>query len=244
MKTTSSVQDQATGKHLCYWLVLAAALWAATSLIGADEAPSPASATATVPAKADELLKLFKDEQDVTNSLGMILVWVPGGHRVGKFEVTQAEYEKIMGENPSRFPGGQRPVEKVSWTSARDFCQKLTEQEIKEGKLPKSFAYALPTEKEWESYVADAALKDAITSQLGDRKNTENVGGLGPNKLGLHDVRGNVWEWCSTPVARGASWRSFEDYVAVNFRYAGSADLQYDDIGFRVVLHGTEATAK
>jgi formylglycine-generating enzyme required for sulfatase activity len=96
----------------------------------------------------------------------------------------------------------------------------------------------LPSEEQWEFFVDQANLKDGITSHLGDRRNPENVGGLGPNKYGLHDVRGNVWEWCSTPVARGGSWRSYEDYLELAFRYAGTPDLSYDDIGFRVILEG------
>jgi formylglycine-generating enzyme required for sulfatase activity len=127
-------------------------------------------------------------------------------------------------------------VEQVSWNQAREFCRKLTQREIKEGTLPKEYGYALPTQQQWESFMADANLEDAITSHLGDRRATENVGGLRPNKLGLYDVRGNVWEWCAEPVARGGSWRSHEDYLDPDFRFVGSPDLQYDDIGFRVVL--------
>jgi formylglycine-generating enzyme required for sulfatase activity len=213
----------------------------ALTVHAAAPAPAPPTAPATDAAKAQaakeaELLKLFQSESDLTNSLGMTLVWLPESYRVAQLEVTQADYQAIMGENPSRFPGARRPVEQVSWTQAKAFCQKLTEQESQAGLIPKGFAYALPTEAQWEFYVDDARLEDAITSHLGDRRNTENVGGLRPNKYGLYDTRGNVWEWCSTPVARGASWRNHEDYLATNFRYVGNPDLRYDDIGFRIVL--------
>ncbi|PYK98052.1 MAG: hypothetical protein DME19_13990 [Verrucomicrobia bacterium] len=194
---------------------------------------------AAEPAKEDpkaRLLAMFKKEESITNTLGMVMVWVPKGHRVGRYEVTQREFEQIMKTNPSKFKGDYLPVESVTWEEAAEFCKKLTGKEQAEGKLPKTFSYALPTEGQWEYFVDEATLKDAITSRLGDRRNTENVGGLGPNKFGLYDVRGNVWEWCSSPVARGGSWRTFEDWLAVSFRYAAAPGTRYDDIGFRCLL--------
>jgi hypothetical protein len=201
------------------------------------------ASTNTVPTEADKekaLLEQFKKEENTTNSLGSILVWVPAGYRVGQCEVTQAEFQQVMGTNPSKFSGPQHPAEQVSWTEAQEFCRKLTEQERQEGKVPKTYAYALPNEEQWDSYVEGTLLKDAITSYLGDRRNPENVGGLPTNKFGLHDVRGNVWEWCSTPVARGGSWRSYEDFLSPAMRFVGTPDLRYDDIGFRVILQSTE----
>jgi formylglycine-generating enzyme required for sulfatase activity len=141
-----------------------------------------------------------------------------------------------MKTNPSKFPGAGHPVDNVTWEEADAFCKRLTESEQKDGKLPKTFYYALPTEAQWEYYVDEANIKDAITSYLGDRRNPENVGGTRPNKFGLYDVRGNVWEWCSSPVARGGSWRTFEDWLEISFRYIGASGTRYDDIGFRCVL--------
>lgn len=224
-----------------------------------DAAPAPAPAKAggepkkdAAPAKNDaktdaksaeedekaKLLALFKSEKPITNTLGNVFEYMPAGYRVSRYEVTQGDFEQVMKTNPSKFKGGMHPVENVTWEEANDYCKKLTEKEQKAGKLPKGYSYTLPTEAQWEFYVDDATLKDAITSLLGDRKNTENVGALGPNKYGLHDVRGNVWEWCSTPVARGGSWRTFEDWLAISFRYAGTPGTRYDDIGFRCVLMG------
>ncbi len=213
----------------------------------ADNAPAkPAEKAATEPKKEAaepskedteaKLLATFQKEEPITNTLDMVMVWVPKGYRVSRYEVTQHDFEQVMKTNPSKFKGDSRPVENVTWEESAEFCKKLTAKEQAAGKLPKTFYYALPSEDQWEYYVDDAALKDAITSHLGDRRNTESVGGLGPNKFGLHDVRGNVWEWCSTPVARGGSWRTFEDYLAISFRYAGAAGTRYDDIGFRCVL--------
>ena len=183
-----------------------------------------------------KLLATFKADKSITNSLGMVMVWLEKGYRVSRYEVTQHDFEQIMKTNPSKFKGDSRPVENVTWEEAAEFCKKLSAKEQADGKLPGTFYYALPTEAQWDDYVDDAALKDAITSALGDRKNTENVGGLGPNKFGLYDVRGNVWEWCSSPVARGGSWRTFEDWLAIGFHYAAAPGTRYDDVGFRCVL--------
>ncbi len=202
-------------------------------------AVEPKKEAAAQPAGEDskaKLLALFKAEKSITNTLGMVMVWVEKHYRVSRYEVTQRNFEQIMKTNPSRFKGDSRPVENVTWEEAAEFCKKLTAKEQAEHKLPGTFYYALPTEEQWEYYVDDAALKDAITSALGDRKNTENVGGLGPNKYDLYDVRGNVAEWCSTPVARGGSWRTFEDWLAISFRYAAAPGTRYDDVGFRCVL--------
>jgi formylglycine-generating enzyme required for sulfatase activity len=225
--------------------LLASTLLAVLLPLGASAA-EPAAATAAdsaAAAKAEkeaELLALFQSDSNVTNSLGMVMVHVPQNYRVAQYEVTQTDYQAIMDENPSHFAGAQRPVEQVSWNSARSFCTRLTQKEKDAGLIPPGYSYSLPTEAQWSEYVDDARLEDAISSHLGDRRSTENVGGLPPNKFGLHDTRGNVWEWCATPVARGASWRSHEDYLDLGFRFIGEPDLKYDDIGFRVILQSSE----
>jgi formylglycine-generating enzyme required for sulfatase activity len=221
---------------------LAALLAAATLQAAAPNtsAPTTNSKTNTAQSAEADLLALFKKESSTTNSLGSVMVWLPAGYRAGRTEVTQAEFEALMGFNPSHFPNPRYPVEWVSWTQASEFCRRLTEKEQKEGKLPKSYSYSLPTEAQWDYYVDAATIKDSITSELGDRRNPEPVGGLPPNSLGLHDTRGNVWEWCSTPVARGGSWRNHGDYLDPALRYAGTPSLTFDDIGFRIVLQSAD----
>jgi formylglycine-generating enzyme required for sulfatase activity len=216
----------------------------ATHESAAASAQIPGLQPVTQPGKPDsDLLEMFKSDQHITNSLGMVLVWIPEGYRVAQYEVTQAEYQKVMRENPSRFEGARRPVEQVSWNHAREFCRKLTESERAAGTLPDGFVYALPTQTQWAFFVGDAELGDAITSHLGDRRQTEPVGRLSPNQYGLYDVRGNVWEWCAEPVARGGSWRNHEDFLAVDFRYVATPDATFDDIGFRVILQPADNTA-
>ena len=75
------------------------------------------------------------------------------GFYLGKYEVTQAQYEAVTGSNPSEFNAtgnGNRPVEKVTWTEAVAFCTQLTTQEQNAGRLPAGWAYVLPTESQWE----------------------------------------------------------------------------------------------
>ena len=189
--------------------------------------------------KAAKLMALFKAEQPITNTLDMVMVWVPAGYRVSEFEVAQAQYEKVMKSNPSTFKGGQRPVESVTLSEAMKFCQKLTEMELAEKKLPPGFSYAVPTEAQYEYFTADANMLNGVLSRLSDLKSTENVGTLKPNQFGLYDTIGNVWEWCQEGVARGGSWRITEEYaVGRTMRFSGSSEMRYDDIGFRCLLLG------
>ena len=187
--------------------------------------------------KAAKLMALFKAEQPITNTLDMVMVWVPAGYRVSQFEVAQANYEKVMKSNPSTFKGGQRPVESVTLSEAVKFCQKLTEMELAEKKLPPGYSYAVPTESQYEYFTADANMLNGVLSRLSDLRSTENVGTLKPNQLGIYDTIGNVWEWCQEGVARGGSWRVTEDYaVGRTMRFTGSAEMPYDDVGFRCLL--------
>jgi formylglycine-generating enzyme required for sulfatase activity len=178
--------------------------------------------------------------KEITNSIGMKLVLIPKGtfmmgspeseegrkenetqHEVtigkvyylGVYEVTQAQYEKVMGKNPSYSQGAvvgnenaDLPVEMVSWDDAVEFCKKLSElpDEKKAGRV-----YRLPTEAEWE-YACRAGSKTAysfddeegLLPEYGwfnrnSSRRTHTVGLLEPNAWGLYDMHGNVWEWCS-----------------------------------------------
>ncbi len=127
---------------------------------------------------------------------------------MGKFQVTQEQYQQVMGKNPSKLKGDKRPVESVSWNNAAAFCQKLSEKT--------GLTHRLPSEAEWE-YACRAGTTtpfhfgETITTGLVNydgnftyasapkgkyRQETTEVGQFPPNNFGLYDMHGNVWEWC------------------------------------------------
>ncbi len=139
---------------------------------------------------------------------------------MGQHEVTQAEYQALMGSNPSLFPGATRPVEQVSWHQVRAYCAVLTAQQA--GNLPAGYEYRLPTEAEWEyacragtttefHYGPDLFCNQAqftyshhSNSSCGSN-GTVSVGSYAPNAFGLYDMHGNVWEWCLDSYAAYSS---------------------------------------
>ena len=133
------------------------------------------------------------------------------GFYLGKHEVTQGQWESVMGSNPSEFKGTNRPVEKVSWNDVMRFCQKLTETARRADKLPAGMAYQLPTEAQWE-YACRAGTTtkyswgDTIAKTNANYEfdgfvtgltETTEVGKYQANAWGFHDMHGNVSEWCA-----------------------------------------------
>ncbi|MBO4796987.1 MAG: formylglycine-generating enzyme family protein, partial [Verrucomicrobia bacterium] len=132
------------------------------------------------------------------------------GYWMGKYEVTQAQYEAIMGKNPSHFKGADLPVEQVTWNNAMTFCAKLTEQERAAGRLPEGYEYTLPTESQWEyacragtvlalnngknlSNEEQCPAMDGVGWYVGNSDGmTHPVGQKQPNARGLYDMHGNV----------------------------------------------------
>jgi formylglycine-generating enzyme required for sulfatase activity len=176
---------------------------------------------------ADEKQEPTAKLEVIEDGVGIKLVRIPGGsfvmgsekgfddevpvHRVtiskpfylGQTEVTQAQYEAVMEENPSQSQADDLPVDTVSWQKATEFCKKLSEREGKR--------YRLPTEAEWE-YACRAGGDgdfgrgeggvEVTESSIGDyawfRLNSEATSPVGrkkPNAWGLYDMHGNVFEW-------------------------------------------------
>lgn len=117
---------------------------------------------------------------------------------MSKYEVTQSQYQAIMGNNPSVFRGENRPVENVTWNDAVEFCKRLSR------KTGKNY-YRLPSEAEWEYacraetttpfYFGETVTPD-LANCYGEIFQTVPVGRFPPNAFGLYDMHGNVWEWC------------------------------------------------
>jgi formylglycine-generating enzyme required for sulfatase activity len=173
-------------------------------------------------------------------------------------EVTQGQWLKVMGSNPSYFRncGSDCPVENVSWNDVQDFIKKLNGQE-------KTNKYRLPTEAEWE-YAARAGTADARYGEIDSiawyngnaGTKTHPAGRMQPNAWGLYDMLGNVWEWCqdrygeyqsggvtdpvgssfgSLRVNRGGSWEERAIYVRAAGRYSLDPGAKRYSIGFRLL---------
>jgi formylglycine-generating enzyme required for sulfatase activity len=181
--------------------------------------------------------------------------------RIGKYEVTQGQWQKIMGNNPSHFSscGDDCPVEQVSWDDVQLFIERLNSRTGRR--------FRLPTEAEWE-YAARSGGKaekysgsdkpDAVAWYSGNSgSKTHPVGQKQPNKLGIYDMSGNVWEWVSdwyggysgsrqqdpvgaslgsNRVFRGGSWYSGVGYARASYRTFDYQTYSLNNIGFRLAL--------
>jgi formylglycine-generating enzyme required for sulfatase activity len=185
------------------------------------------------------------------------------GFYLGKYEVTQGQYKKVMGVNPSKFKGDKLPVEMVSWNDAVEFCEELNKKERKRG-----WEFALPTEAQWE-YACRAGTTtayswgDNITPQLANYnesgfKKTVEVGSYVANPWGFFDMHGNGWEWTadwrgdypsssvidppgpsngSLRVQRGGSWNDSGAGLRSAYRGGSNPGGRNYYIGFRVGFH-------
>ncbi|MDR2639627.1 MAG: formylglycine-generating enzyme family protein [Helicobacteraceae bacterium] len=246
---------------------------------------------ALVEVEKDEAIKTYK------NSIGARFVLIPSGsftmgcggdscqsnaspaHTVtiskafyiGKYEVTQAQWFEITGDNPSEFKGSDNPVESVSWNDAQAFIKKLNDKEPNIVIGGKQYRYALPTEAQWECAARAGANTNYYfgdkDSRAGDYawykgnsdKTTHPVGQKLPNKWGLYDIAGNVYEWTAdwkdanyykeSPeidpkgadsgaerVIRGGRWAAGTDPLRSAYRDSFAPDKSDNDIGFRLAL--------
>ena len=194
---------------------------------------------------------------ELSDGVAVDVVKTPQGLWFGKTEVTQAQWEALMGANPSEFTGANNPVENVSWDDCQEFLLKLNAlPSVKASGL----TFRLPTEEEWEAACRAGATGDyclladgtEITKDtLGqvawfddnaDGK-THPVGQKKPNAFGLYDMHGNVWEWTSTAdggirVDRGGGWYDSARICESSDRYGCSPDGRRGDLGFRLCASG------
>ena len=201
-----------------------------------------------------------EDEEGRNDDEVQHAVRISQGFWMGKYEVTQGEWEAVMGENPSDFKecGSRCPVDSVSWEDVQEFTQKLNERESGSG-----YRYRLPSEAEWE-YAARAGTTGARYGELEEIAWYEANSGEEPhpvgmkraNAWGLHDMLGSVWEWTadwyetyptgsvtdpegpstgSNRVARGGSWYYYAGYVRSADRRDDSPGYRHYNIGFRLV---------
>ena len=178
---------------------------------------------------------------------------------IAETEVTNAQWYAVMGTEPSSYSGSNRPVESVTWYGAQKFCEKLSELTGKR--------YVLPTEAQWE-YAARGGNKskgytysgsndvDAVAKYGSSSGGHNNVKSKQPNELGIYDMSGNVWEWCSDwrgdyssssqtnpkgpssgsyRVLRGGSWGDYGDGCRVADRYHYDPSDRSHYFGFRIV---------
>ncbi len=185
------------------------------------------------------------------------MVSIPGTNfKMGKYEVTQAQWQAVMGENPSRFKRPDNPVECVSWNDCKKFLEKLNAMsEVKTSGL----TFRLPTEAEWEyacraggtgDYCRLADGSEITADTLGkvawyDNNSggkTHPVGQKEPNAFGLYDMHGNVAEWCedlhhagdSCRVLRGGSWYNYSGSCAAGRREYDGPGCRDNFLGFRL----------
>jgi formylglycine-generating enzyme required for sulfatase activity len=215
-------------------------------------------------------------QKDHSRDDGQVPVTLTQGFWLGKYEVTQSEFRRVTGNSPwSGQPylkeGDAYPASYVTWNDADEFCRKLTEQERSAGRLATNERYRLPTEAEWE-YACRAGTTTRYCFGDDERQlnefawfaeNAINIGALyahtvgskKPNAFGLHDMHGNVWEWCAdlygnnltggndpvgaasgtNRVSRGGGW----DRIAAQCRSSTGGNGapngdRYGSLGFRV----------
>jgi formylglycine-generating enzyme required for sulfatase activity len=211
------------------------------------------------------------------------------GFWTGKYEVTQGQWKRVIGKLPGELTaelpeGDDYPVGNVNFAEAEDFSRRLTELARKSGDLPESWEFRLPTEAQWEyACRAGTATATAFGDKLSSRqanfggkpyngaewgpslKKAAKVGSYAANPWGLHDMHGNIFEWCrdwyhaklpggtdpdlyssratallnqtrgSSRVRRGGCWADHGWPCRSAFRLRFEPERRYDHIGFRIV---------
>ena len=240
----------------------------------ASSSMSSGSNTISIPVKNGINIEMVKVEagtfmMGATSEMKKPYSWEKPVHQViltndyymGKYEVTQALWQAVMGNNPSKFKGDNLPVETVSWNDCQDFISKLNSLTGRN--------FRLPTEAEWE-YAARGGKKSRGYQYSGSSKisnvawydgnsgsKTHAVGTKQPNELGIYDMTGNVWEWCqdwygsyssssrtnptgatsgSIRVRRGGCWGINARYCRSSYRSFSTPVNRGNGLGLRLAL--------
>ncbi|NDV22611.1 SUMF1/EgtB/PvdOfamily nonheme iron enzyme [Desulfovibrio sp. JC022] len=184
------------------------------------------------------------------------------GFWISRYPITQQQWTSLMGKNPSYFEGDDHPVETVSWYDTQQFIRKLSS--AANGK----YTFSLPTEAQWEYAARGCGMFDKYAgSQNVNRvawysansdEQTHPVGLMMPNRIGIYDMSGNVWEWCEdwfSPDAyashdrknpihreygeerslRGGSWGHDEEHARAVNRFGLDPESKFSDLGFRLI---------
>ena len=188
-------------------------------------------------------------------------VTLTNDYYMGKYEVTQALWQAVMGSNPSNFKGDNLPVETVNWNDCQEFISKLNSLTGRK--------FRLPTEAEWEyaarggkksrgyQYSGSRKISDVAWYEGNSRSKTHPVGRKQANELGIYDMSGNVWEWCSDwygsyssssqtnpmgsdsgakRVRRGGSWCHIARICRSSYRSGDAPDCRGLYLGLRLAL--------
>ena len=197
-----------------------------------------------------------KSERGRNNDETQHQVTLTQGFLMLETEITQKQWQTVMGNNPSDFKGDNLPVERVTWKDCQDFCKKLSAY--------LNFSVKLPTEAQWE-YACRAGTSEPYADALDDmawhhgnsKRETHPVATKAPNAWGLYDMLGNVWEWCQDfygnysdksvtdptgaqnggeRVLRGGSWFKDSNECRSASRNKHSSGYRNNNLGFRIVI--------
>ncbi len=219
----------------------------AVGLLGCSDSSDRGASAASEPSPADAASAI--------PNLIKSMVTIPGkNYKMGRYEVTQAQWESVMGSNPSKFKNGNNPVEKVSWDDCQEFLGKLNAlPDVRQAGL----FFRLPTDAEWQdacragstgdycklpdgTEIREETLDDVAWYRKNAHGETHPVGKKKPNAYGLYDMHGNVGEWNLSAAGearafRGGSWSATAKFCACSAGDELSPSARFGHIGFRLL---------
>jgi len=200
----------------------------------------------------DDILERFGKIAVMVDSVAIEMIFVKGysggDFYIGKYPVTQLQWQAVMGNNPSNFKGDSNPVENILWKDCQDFIKELNTKTVRKFRLPKEdeWEYAARGGNKTHNYVYSGSknLAEVGWYQNNSGGRTHPVGKKKPNELGIYDMSGNVWEWCedlfsssmSDRVIRGGACFYASSHCAVSSRHNQDPASRSRNIGFRLAM--------